>query len=93
MGIPQDGLLKKLYAVILAIIVLVTILTPFLAEGATFLREEYVEAILLAFLLSTGYVARVLYKREAERARRRIADLESGPWRSGSTRLSATSAA
>jgi len=76
--IRQTGSLRALYATIGVAILLVAILTPFLAEGTTIVREEYAEVTLLVILLSAGYVARALYLREAERARSQIAHLENG---------------
>jgi len=70
--------LRALYATIGIAILLVAVLTPFLAEGTTLIREEYAEVTLLVILFSAGYVARALYVREAERAKSQIADLESG---------------
>jgi hypothetical protein len=78
MLIRQVGSLRALYATIGVAILLVAVLTPFLAEGTTLIREEYAEVTLLVILLSAGYVARALYVREAERARSQIADLENG---------------
>jgi len=78
MRVSRDGFLKNLYATVLAVILLVAVLTPFLAEGTTLVREEYAEVTLLTILLSAGYVTRHLYKREAARATLRIADLEGG---------------
>lgn len=70
--------MRALYATIGIAILLVAVLTPFLAEGTTLIREEYAEVTLLVILFSAGYVARALYVREAERAKSQIADLESG---------------
>jgi hypothetical protein len=78
MQTPRIVSLRALYATVGVAILLVALLTPFLAEGVTLIREEYAEFTLLVILLSAGYVARSLYLREAERARSRIADLESG---------------
>jgi len=76
MGIPRIGSLKALYATVGVAILLVAILTPFLAEGTTLIREEYAEVTLLVILLAAGYVARALYLREARRASSQIAHLE-----------------
>jgi len=78
MQTPRIASLRALYATVGVAILLVALLTPFLAEGVTLVREEYAEVTLLVILLSAGYVARALYLREAERAKSQIADLESG---------------
>jgi hypothetical protein len=78
MRVPNFGSLRALYATVVVAILLVAVLTPFLAEGTTLIREEYAEVTLLVILLSAGYVARALYLREAERAKSQIADLEHG---------------
>jgi hypothetical protein len=78
MQTPRIASLRALYATVGVAILLVALLTPFLAEGVTLIREEYAEVTLLVILLSAGYVARALYLREVERARSRIANLEDG---------------
>lgn len=78
MQTPGAGSLRALYATIGVAILLVALLTPFLAEGVTLIREEFAEVTLLVILLAAGYVARALYLRETERAKSQIADLESG---------------
>jgi hypothetical protein len=78
MQTPRIASLRALYATVGVAILLVALLTPFLAEGVTLVREEYAEVTLLVIFLSAGYVARALYLREAERAKSQIADLERG---------------
>jgi len=78
MQTPRIASLRALYATVGVAILLVALLTPFLAEGVTLVREEYAEVTLLVIFLSAGYVARASYLREAERAKSQIADLERG---------------
>ncbi len=77
MNKPKWYFLKNFYLLLIGIILIGFILTPFLVEYVDILEKEYEEMILLVLFLIFGYLTNYLYKKEVKKYEDYINNLDS----------------
>lgn len=76
MNKPKWYFLKNFYLLLISVIFIGFILTPFLVEYIDILEKEYEEVILLILFLLFGYLTNILYKKEAKKYEDHINNLD-----------------